>query len=143
MTGRHILKVDILDGRGFGQDVQALVCSATFAGETKTSTYSVAGDCHVWNSTLLWGLDKDQLRKLQSSGVSNCKLTVLRKDGVRLGWVVLDLRTAKLQHQYKKDPAGTSVVGQTQHHCVQTQSKHQAASGADPEGTQKLGRSPV
>lgn len=102
---RQLFKVHVHEGRGFGSAPQALICSATFAGEAKTTSYSVASDCHTWNSALAWALDKDAARKATS-----CKLNILRKDGLRLGWVLIDLRAAKLQHQYNKDSAGTCCV---------------------------------
>lgn len=99
----------MIGGKGFGPEIQALICSGTFAGETKTTAYSVNTDTHTWGSgsTLMWEIDdRDQLRRLQASGASSCKLSVLRKDGTRLGWVVLDLRTAKMHHQYGKHADG-------------------------------------
>jgi len=52
MTDNFILKVQVLEGKGFGDDVQALLCSAGFAGETKQTQYSVNSNTHIWNSTL-------------------------------------------------------------------------------------------
>jgi hypothetical protein len=76
------------------------------AGESKSTQYSVSTDAHVWNCSLTWRISKDELRKAQASGSSHCKLTVLRKDGSKLGWAVVSLRSAKLQSQYKSDPQG-------------------------------------
>ena len=100
-----ILKVQVLDGRGFGQDSQALVCCAAFAGQAKTTQYSKAADEHVWNSTLTWSVSKEELRSA-TSNTNHCKISVLRRDGTCLGWVVISLRSAKLQGQYKSNPEG-------------------------------------
>ena len=105
--GRQVFRVDVLDGRGFGSDPQALLCSASLAGDTKSTPYAVNhADSHVWNSILAWGMDADAARKATS-----CKLSIVRRDGIRLGWVVLDLRAAKLPHQSKTDPDGTCRGG--------------------------------
>lgn len=164
----YFFKVQVLEGRGFGEEPQALLCCAAFAGwcrnliwssppagqalhhckcrhalvaspkqlhphvsdnflcgdsvsnrrlsletswcpagDSKSTQYSVSTDAHVWNCSLTWRVSKDELRKAQASGSSHCKLTVLRKDGSKLGWAVVSLRSAKLQSQYKSDPTGT------------------------------------
>ncbi|WIA21573.1 hypothetical protein OEZ85_000765 [Tetradesmus obliquus] len=102
----YFFKVQVLEGRGFGEEPQALLCCAAFAGDSKSTQYSVSTDAHVWNCSLTWRVSKDELRKAQASGSSHCKLTVLRKDGSKLGWAVVSLRSAKLQSQYKSDPTG-------------------------------------
>jgi hypothetical protein len=110
--GNFIFKLEVHEGRNFGSTPQAIVCSATFAGETKYTTYSVGGDLHAWNSTLQWVVTKQQLRKLSSLGSNSCKVQCLRKDGSnldKLGWVVLDTRSAKLQHRYKQTEGVSSV----------------------------------
>ena len=99
-------RLEVLEGKGFGSEPQALLCSARFNHITKTTPYSVSSDSHGWNSTLLWSLTPEELRKLQSSGANSCKLTVMRKDGHQLGWAVIDLRSAKLKHQYKAESSG-------------------------------------
>lgn len=100
-----ILKVQVLDGKGFGQETQALVCCASFAGAAKTTQYSVAAEEHIWNSTLNWSISKEELRSA-TSNTNHCKISVLRRDGTSLGWVVISLRSAKLQGQYRSDPEG-------------------------------------
>ncbi|KAF6263813.1 hypothetical protein COO60DRAFT_344977 [Scenedesmus sp. NREL 46B-D3] len=102
----YLFKVQVLDGRGFGEEPQALLCCASFAGDSKSTQYSVSTDAHVWNCSLTWRISKDELRRAQASGSSHCKLTVLRKDGSKLGWAVISLRSAKLQSQYRSDPQG-------------------------------------
>ena len=99
----YILSVHIQDGKGFGPDAQAVACTALFAGEAKTTPYSVGREAHVWNVTLQWRLTLDHYRRLTSLGQKDCKVVLTAKDGDKLGWFVLDLRAAKLQHQYKKD----------------------------------------
>jgi len=106
MSDNYILRVQILEGKGFGDDVQALLCSAGFAGEAKQTQYSVNSNADTWNSTLTWSIRKDELRKAQATGSSHCKISVLGKDGTQLGWVVISLRSAKLQSQYKSDSKG-------------------------------------
>jgi len=104
MSERVVLRVHVHEGRGFSSDPQALVCSAAYGGITKTTPYSISGDVHSWNTTLAWDVDKEQARK-----ATTCKLSVLRKDGLRLGWVMVDLRAARLQHHHKRNPQGAHV----------------------------------
>jgi hypothetical protein len=99
----YVLRVHIQDGKGFGPETQAVACTAMFAGEAKTTPYSVGREAHVWNVTLQWRLTLDNYRRLTSLGQKDCKVVLTAKDGDKLGWFVLDLRAAKLQHQYKKD----------------------------------------
>lgn len=108
MSDQYIFRVQVLEGRGFGEDPQTLLCTAQFAGESKTTQYSVNTDTHIWNSTLNWSVSREELRKAQASGSTHCKVSVLRKDGTRLGWVVVSLRSAKLQSQYRSHPQGKS-----------------------------------
>lgn len=63
---RQVFKVHVLEGRGFGAAPQALHCSASLAGEDKSTSYSVSTDAHAWNSSLAWVLDKDEARKAKS-----------------------------------------------------------------------------
>lgn len=105
-TDNSIFTVQVLEGKGFGDEPQTLLCCAAFAGETKTTQYSVNTDAHIWNSTLTWSISRDELRKAQATGSSHCKITVLRRDGTKLGWTVVSLRSAKLQSQYKSDTQG-------------------------------------
>jgi hypothetical protein len=105
-----IFKVQILGGKGFGQDTQALVCCASFAGAVKTTQYSVAAQEHLWNSTLTWSVGREELRSA-TSNTNHCKISVLTKDGTCLGWVVISLRSAKLQGQYNADPQGEASHG--------------------------------
>lgn len=100
-----LFKVQVLDGRGFGHETQVLVCCAAFAGVTKTTQYSVAAQDHIWNSTLTWSISKEELRSA-TSNTNHCKISVLRRDGTCLGWLVISLRSAKLQGQYKSNPDG-------------------------------------
>ncbi|PNH10303.1 Centrosomal protein [Tetrabaena socialis] len=103
----YILSITILDGRAFGPDVHAVLCAATFAGETKLTPYSVGRDAHVWNTELQWRVTLDQFRRLTSLGQKDCKVVLFNKDGTKegtkVGWFVVDIRAAKLQAQYKKD----------------------------------------
>lgn len=103
MSDNLILKVVVQEGKGFGINLQALVCAVTFGGETKQTTYSVAKDHHVWNITLQWSCTKQQLRRLSSLGQTTCKLVCMKKDESKVGWLVLDLRKAKLNNQYSKE----------------------------------------
>jgi centrosomal protein CEP120 len=92
-----IFRLDIIEGKDFGFDVQALRCSIVFGGERKDTPFSVAKDKHIWNFTLEWRATRQQIRALQASGKSQCKITVLKKDQEKsLGWVLLDTRKAKL-----------------------------------------------
>ena len=106
MNQNLIFRIEVQEGRGYGTGVQALVCSATFAGETKPTQFSVGRDTHLWATTLQWGITKPQLRKASSVGQNTCKVVVSTKDGNKLGWLVLDLRKAKLNSLYSdKDSA--------------------------------------
>lgn len=98
-----VLKVKIIDGRGFGPDIQALCCTAVFANDSRPSTYSVGRDLHVWNADLSWSITKQQLSRLTSMGSNSCKCNVHLQDGTKIGYFVLNMRQAKLQHQYKKE----------------------------------------
>ncbi len=92
-----LLGVDVLEGKGFGPEVQALKCVATFGGEAKETPYSVSKDAHVWSCSLQWRVTRQQLRKLSSVGQSNCKIVVKGREGDKaLGWIVLDTRKAKI-----------------------------------------------
>ena len=69
-----LFSVDLIEGRGFGFELQALSLVATFGGESKETPYSVAKDAHVWRSTLQWRVTRQQLRKLSANGQSQCKV---------------------------------------------------------------------
>lgn len=112
MSGNYIFKLDVLEARGLGPELQALCASANFAEEGKATAYEVASDAFTFGTTLQWVVTKPKLRKMANSGTNTCKVTLLRKDGTKLGFVVLDLRTAKLQHEYKdKKGSGGRVPG--------------------------------
>lgn len=104
MNDNFVFKLDVLEAKGLGPDLNAVLTTATFANQPQNTAYSVAGDHHIWNTTLQWNVDKQQLRRLASVGANTCKVQLATKDGTKLGWVVIDLRSAKLQHSYKKDP---------------------------------------
>ncbi|KAG2432446.1 hypothetical protein HXX76_008792 [Chlamydomonas incerta] len=99
----YILSINFLDGKGFGPELQAVTCAATFAGETKLTPYSVGREAHVWNTTMQWRVTMDQFRRLSALGQKDCKVVLSAKDGTKLGWFLIDMRAAKLQAQYKKD----------------------------------------
>lgn len=46
MDLNSIFRVVIHEGRGFGQDTQALVCSATFGDSVRSTAFSVGRDKH-------------------------------------------------------------------------------------------------
>ena len=69
-----IFSVDLLEGRGFGFDLQAVSLQANFGGEAKETPFSVAKDAHVWRCTLQWKVTRQQLRKLSAAGQSHCKV---------------------------------------------------------------------
>lgn len=123
MADSCLFKVEIQEGRGFGPEVQALACTATFAGEPKTTPFSVGRDAHTWNVALQWRVGKQALRRLATTGQNTCKVVVSRKDGAKVGWFVLDLRSAKLHHQYKADEGGCGAV-------VVMGSEHEVGSGS-------------
>lgn len=124
---RQVFQIHIVEGKGFGSAPQALQCSAALAGEAKATPFSVSTDAHAWNSMLAWTLERDEARHAKS-----CKLSVTRKDGLRLGWIVLDLRSAKLQHQYKTEPAGEAPLRRRCCPCM----------GIDPGGLSSLQAQP-
>ncbi len=103
-TSGQVFRIHVHEGKAFGNSPQALACSVEFVGLTKATPYSVATDTHTWNSSLVWSVDKELARRITS-----VKLNVLRRDGQRLGWVVLNLRNAKLQHTYRREPHGAAV----------------------------------
>lgn len=108
----YILSISFLDGKGFGPELQAVTCAATFAGETKLTPYSVGRETHVWNTTMQWRVTMDQFRRLSALGQKDCKVVLSAKDGTKLGWFLIDMRAAKLQAQYKKDDGrGGIAVG--------------------------------
>lgn len=111
MDNSLIFRVVIQEGKGFGFQVQALFCSVTFGKETLTTPYSIATDKHSFNSSLKWSTNKQQLRKLSAAGQGVCKVTVQRKDGSKFGWLVLDLRQAKLNNQYSKEAGAHGLHG--------------------------------
>lgn len=83
----------------------------------QTTQYSVAAQEHLWNSTLTWSVARDELRSA-TSNTNHCKISVLKKDGTCLGWVVISLRSAKLQGQYKSDPEGEALLVQVTYQPV-------------------------
>lgn len=110
---KFVLRVELQEGRGFGFELQALSCTATFGGEAKSTPFSVGKDAHAWHSTLQWRVTRQQLRALSNSGQAQCKVTVNKKGQDRaLGWFVLDTRKARLNADYKKtdgEPACASA----------------------------------
>jgi hypothetical protein len=97
-----VLRVVVFEGKGFGNTLQALRCTASL-GEAELSTpFSVGRDVHDWHAAVLsWKtLSRDHLRKLSSAGQYHCKVVVTGKDARdRVGWVLLDLRRAKLNNR--------------------------------------------
>lgn len=96
---QYVFEVRIFQGRRFPRELSALLLSATFAGETKFKSVVKGTTRTAWNSPLQlsWQLDTEQLRAVNNSGNCNCKLTCSDvSNGNSLGWVVMDLRTAKL-----------------------------------------------
>jgi len=61
----YVLKVHIHDGKRFGMHLQAVQWAAAFNGETKLTACSVGTDYHVWNTTFMWSLDREQLRRVR------------------------------------------------------------------------------
>lgn len=59
-------------------------------------------DSVVWDEDLLWELDDDEYKRLVASG-STVKLVLERSNGARCGFLVLDLRTAKLNGQHRAE----------------------------------------
>lgn len=107
MSPNHLLKVDIVEGRNFGSSSDGFYCSALFASEAKeTALSSGPTENPVWKTVLQWGVDNKHLRELNSTGNSTCKLTFAASDGRKIGWVVLDLRTARLNHSKKSKKSG-------------------------------------
>jgi hypothetical protein len=112
----YILRVDLLEGRGFPEEHRApLVVSAVFAGETKTTPASAPAPSGVnglikWSCSLSWSVSRDAMRRAQAAGAAHCKLTVLRDDGTCLGWTVIGFRAAKLQAQYRLNAIGVAFM---------------------------------
>ena len=99
------------EGRYFpGPEVHAVRVAATFAGDTKYTQYSISREQHAWGTELKWLINKAQLRRLSSVGQNSCKLVVWAKKGdtdqEKLGWLILDLRSAKLnKHYHQAEPS--------------------------------------
>jgi hypothetical protein len=102
-TTTYSLQISVIDGRRFPGELIAVRHTLTFAGETKATNYSVGTSNHIWNATISWHLEKHQLRHLEATGLTDCKLVAHSKNGGKLGWTVLDLRTAKLNFRSKKE----------------------------------------
>lgn len=112
-----MFRVHVYDGINLGPDLQALVCQVSLGDSTRSTAFSVGRDKHSFAATPLhWSTSQSQWRRLASSGQFTCKVTLYKKtssgklhgspseqDLTRIGWVVLDLRQAKLNKQYNKD----------------------------------------
>lgn len=109
MEDNLIFKVLVQEGKGFSGEIQALCCSATFGDTTLLTPFSVGKERHVFNCPLTWATSKQQVRRLSAAGQNVCKVVVQKKDGSKLGWVVLDLRKAKLNNQYSKEEGEVSM----------------------------------
>lgn len=118
---RYQLVVQLGEGRGFPEPERAaagdengarVVCLAAVDGQARRAV-SAAGDpvAPVWNCQLEWALSAAQLRALEAAGGGQCKLTFALEDGRRLGWVVLDLRSAKLAARHSRKAAWWAVAG--------------------------------
>ncbi len=117
MDQHLVFRVTIHEGVNFGRELQALVCHVTLGDSTRSTAFSVERGKHSFSSTpLQWITSSAHWRRLTSSGQFICRVTVLKKtssaklkgspadqDLTRLGWVVLDLRQAKLNKNYSKD----------------------------------------
>ncbi len=117
MDNNLVFRVQVHEGMGFGAELQALTCLVTLGDSTRHTAFSIGRDKHSFVDTpLQWSTSKQQWRKLSSAGQFFCKVVVARKangaaplqgspdkdkDLQRLGWVVLDLRQAKLNAQHK------------------------------------------
>ena len=94
-----VFTVRINEGRKFPKEISGVLLSATFAGETKFTSVVKGSTRTKFESTLqlAWEVDSEELRHVGNSGTTACKLTASDvSNGNSLGWVVLDLRTAKL-----------------------------------------------
>jgi hypothetical protein len=114
-----VFRVCVHEGVGFGPQLSALLCQVALGQSTRHTPFSVQRDRHTWDTTLVWSLTKQQWRRLSSTGQFVCKVSVLERESggrpapssprpdslqglTRLGWIVLDLRRAKLNLQYDK-----------------------------------------
>ena len=87
----ELLRVRVLGDRGFSSEWGKLTASVSFAGDVKSAP--LGGE-----ASLLFGpISRPELRKLRATGAGECKLTVMGESGERLGWVILDLRSARLR----------------------------------------------
>lgn len=90
------LTVQLGSGRNFPSHGEGLACVATFGGQTQQSAPAVGSGAHpAWHAAFVWELEPRELRSLEASGAL-CKLDFVRADGRKVGWLVLDLRAAKL-----------------------------------------------
>jgi hypothetical protein len=132
MTERSLLfRVHVREGVDFGPELQALTCKVTLGSSRRWTPCCMQRDRRASFDTLLqWAVTRQQWRRLSSQGQFFCKVEVFQhKPGAGgagqggggaiasnngdtpqpgtadkpLGWVVLDLRQAKLNHQYNKD----------------------------------------
>eukprot|EP00887_Chlorella_sp_A99_P007284 scaffold2.g7284.t1 len=87
-------------GRGRDFPPQAgedLVCVATYRGQVQRSAPATGGPVEpAWDATYEWEVEPRELRGADAGAGSQCKLEFERADGRKVGWVVVDLRSAKL-----------------------------------------------
>jgi hypothetical protein len=105
--GWYLLTVEIIEGRNFAFDSSPVTAIAVFANDTKSSLASRGSPgAPLWDSVLQWRVSSKKLRELSSLGTSHCKVSFGDLEGRRLGWIVLDMRTAKLNHTSKRCRTG-------------------------------------
>uniref|UniRef100_A0A061QYS2 Centrosomal protein CEP120 n=1 Tax=Tetraselmis sp. GSL018 TaxID=582737 RepID=A0A061QYS2_9CHLO len=104
--------VRILGGQHFPREVNNILLCLTFGGESQFKTISKGVSKTTWSSALelTWVISAEKLRNITNSGTTSCKLTCSDVgSGAPLGWVVLDLRTAKLNAN-RKDTRGEVFI---------------------------------
>eukprot|EP00873_Tetraselmis_striata_P037318 jgi/Tetstr1/457582/TSEL_044150.t1 len=107
----YVAALRVFEGRKFPREAPSVLLSATFAGETQFRSVVKGTTRSSWEAEppveLRWELDSEGLRGVTNSGNTICKLTVSDVGtGAVLGWLALDLRTAKLNGAKKEASEG-------------------------------------
>ncbi|GMH41711.1 hypothetical protein BSKO_09621 [Bryopsis sp. KO-2023] len=108
-----MLTLNVLRGRKFAPGVSSIRVSASFARDSKTTGFAHGNgrDGFVWACVLQWKIDIDSFRKASAQGVGNCKVVVEGEQNEIHGWIIIDMRSAKMnaiRADYEGDWIGLS-----------------------------------
>ncbi|CAD7696408.1 unnamed protein product [Ostreobium quekettii] len=101
MPGDGVLTLLVSRGRRFPPSLGPLRVTANFARDARATELCArppgAGDAVRWNAEMVWRVEAGRLRRaVTSRGLATCKVVAEGAGGERLGWVVIDLRAAKM-----------------------------------------------